>query len=99
MLNDCGNCENLNGPCPDHSAQRQADAQALADVRTLDAYLETLPYVWSWELTRFNGSWAVVFTDGNRSELELAPTLEGETPDASRHEAAEWVRKQAKGAE
>lgn len=69
----------------------EADAQALADVRTLD------------EWAKANGmGWAVyfgpdTFTSGPGYCVrlgDLPPCATCPTPDAARHAAAEWVRGQ-----
>lgn len=73
------------------SAAMQADAQALADVRTLDAYYakEQLDEPLAPHIND-SGSWVVLCAG--------TPVGWGPTPDAARALAAAWVREQAKGA-
>lgn len=74
----------------------EADAQALADVRTLESHT-TAKQFWrprpvvtrSWEYVRM--VWSDTF-----KVFEIHECFQGPTPDAARHAAAEWVREQAK---
>lgn len=69
----------------------KADAQALADVRTLDEWAKANGARWS--CTPWNDGWAVCIRRGPHADL--SPHHAGPTPDAARHAAAEWVRGQA----
>lgn len=72
----------------------EADAQVLADMRTLDEWARTNHGGWN-SAPGFRDQWyrTCVYADG------LTPSLQfdGATPDEARHKAAEWVRAQAKG--
>lgn len=81
------------------SALDAADAQALADVRTLDEYVEKLGRGFGWTVSVYRGGvYGVVFTNDNWEEQQGVPCLEGATPVEARAKAAAWVREQAKGA-
>jgi hypothetical protein len=75
----------------------RADAQALADVRTLDAaatetnFWRTRPAGYG---LAFNCA-RMVWSSGAWLSAEV---FDAETPDAARAKAAAWVREQAKGA-
>lgn len=74
--------------CPEDSkalAELRADAQALADVRTLDA-----AYGPEWYPARGRDGDVHIYVRG-----ESGPLGVGATPDEARSKAAAWVRKQA----
>jgi hypothetical protein len=64
-------------------ARLEADAQALADVRTLDEWAGIDGAHWS---SGDGGAVVLHFADGRKRAFT------GPTPDAARHAAAEWVR-------
>jgi hypothetical protein len=74
-------------------AALEADAQALADVRTLDV----------WAVSDSSLFWQVILTDSPAAESWLCSVqtedacfkFRGPTPEGARAKAAEWVREQA----
>lgn len=84
MLNDCGNCENNNGPCQDHMALIIADHEkSKADARALWAYRATVQLL---KHARVNTGWLFL---ADEKMLEEARRLLRELPEAVRRELGE----------
>lgn len=96
MIEELRNAMTDYGCDPEAFAELEADAQALADVRTLDAWARANP---DDTLTpRYRG-----YPDASPEEQWEIYVGNDEwglfaTPDAARSAAAVWVREQAKGA-
>jgi len=67
----------------------RADAQALADVRTLDEWAEAVPFR-SWRSSHDSHDRRVTVYETSRTYHAFA----GPTSDAARSKAAAWVREQ-----
>lgn len=83
--------------CPNDSAalaQLRADAQALADVRTLDEWARECFGGWN-TAPGFRAEW---YRCSVYNAAMTTKTFDGRTPDEARAKAAAWARGQAKGA-
>ena len=70
----------------------ERDAQALADVRTLDGWLDADVGTRQLKFIPTNEDFCVSFLAG--SPMQIVGFVRAETPDAARAKAAAWVREQ-----